>query len=168
MAVAVGKESKKLMPDEMKTKEDGNQQSQGSEDWRDRYLRLLAEKDNLRKRLEQNAKLHAEKRMDELIQALLPLADNLQLALELAQSEGAVDRYQEGTELILRDFLTTLSKFGVEKIEALGNPFSPDLHEAAGFVPVTDKDDGVVVKVLRAGYTRDGRLLRPAKVLVSG
>lgn len=140
--------------------------------WKERYLRLRADLENTRKRLERNAAQRIEMEQDRLLRDMLPLADNLERVIGVSGLGGerpqeGCERIREGVALSLHDFYHTLEKFGVVRIEALNQPFDPNLHEARGIAQNAEAEEGVVVQVLLNGYLRDGRLLRPAQVLVS-
>lgn len=140
---------------------------QDAQQWKERYLRLLADLDNTKKHLERNAVQRIEGEKDSLLRDLLPLADNLERVLRHETSESACQRIRDGVALTLHDFQNVLAKHGVKKIEALGQPFNPDFHEARGIVQKTEIEEGIIVEVLLNGYMREVHLLRPAQVLVS-
>lgn len=135
-------------------------------EWRDRYLRMAADLENTKKRLE---RIHADRALtaqERLLRDLLPLADNLERALAHAPPAEQRSSLYSGIELTLREFLATLEKHGVRRIEALGEPFDPELHEAIGSSVHATLAPGTVMHVELPGYTFNGRLLRPARVLV--
>lgn len=135
-------------------------------DWRDRYLRLAADLENTKKRLE---RIHSDRALtaqERLLRDLLPLADNLERALAHATPAERPSSLYSGIELTLKEFLATLKKHGVRRIEALGEPFDPELHEAIGSSSHPTLSPGTVMHVELPGYTFNGRLLRPARVLV--
>lgn len=137
-------------------------------DWRDRYLRLAADLENTKKRLE---RIHSDRALtaqERLLRDLLPLADNLERALAHATPAERQSSLYSGIELTLKEFLATLKKHGVRRIEALGEPFDPELHEAIGSSSHPTLSPGTVMHVELPGYTFNGRLLRPARVLVVG
>lgn len=135
-------------------------------DWQGQYLQLRADLDNTKKRLEKRYAADARQTRDAMLRDLLPLADNLQAAL---MHTGAIDptHLHQGVELTLRAFLATLARYGVTPIAALGQPFEPALHEAAGEVSSVDAPPGHVAGVVQTGYTVDGDVLRPARVLLA-
>lgn len=135
-------------------------------DWRDRYLRLAADLENTKKRLE---RIHSDRALmaqERLLRDLLPLADNLERALAHASPAEQQSSLYSGIELTLKEFLATLKKHGVRRIEALGEPFDPELHEAIGSGAHPTLAPGTIMHVELPGYTFNGRLLRPARVLV--
>jgi len=130
----------------------------------DRLARLQAEFDNIRKR---QAKENADFRdyaLTNAIRELLPILDSLDRALQ-TQPEGA--EFRKGVELIDKQFHDALSKLGVEPIDAKGQPFDPNLHQAIQMVESAQVDENHVVDELQRGYRIKDRLLRPAMVTVS-
>lgn len=131
----------------------------------DRYLRTAAELENVRKRasrdLEQSRRFAVEKFAAEL----LPVIDSLELGLE-AGSGATVEALLEGKQATLRLLLGALERFGIEPIDPAGEPFDPQLHEAMTMQPSTTAEPGSVLTVLQRGYQLNGRLLRPARVIV--
>ena len=143
------------------------QETQGDADvWRDKYLRLAADLENTKRRLERQYQHRAQQSQERLVKDLLPLADNLERALAHATPAATQTGLYSGVELTLRDFLAALARHGVERIEALGEPFDPDLHEAIGAAPHPTLSPGTVMHVELPGYTYQDRLLRPARVMV--
>ena len=131
---------------------------------KDRHVRTLAEFENYRKRVERE---QARSRRYEglgVFSELLPILDNLGLALE---AEGGVDDLKEGVELISRQFQDLLRRFGVERIPAEGEPFDPNLHDAVSREESADVEVPTVAEELRAGYIMGDRLVRPASVRVT-
>ncbi len=129
-------------------------------DWQDRALRLQADAENARKRAERRAQERIAGERRRILGRMLSVVDNLERALAHAPPH---DPLRAGVELTLNDLLTQLAQEGVKPIEALGQPFDPHLHEAVS----SDGSGGDrVIKVLETGYTLDGVLLRPARVIV--
>ncbi|MDT8306114.1 MAG: nucleotide exchange factor GrpE [Anaerolineae bacterium] len=136
-------------------------------DWQDRYLRLAADLEN-RKRAAERAYAHrAQQAWEGILRDLLPLADNLERALQNVPPAERQTGLYSGVELTLRELKNTLRQHGVERIEALGEPFDPELHDAIGAVPHPTLPPGTVMRVDLPGYLLDGKLLRPARVLVT-
>jgi molecular chaperone GrpE len=134
----------------------------------DRYLRLVAEFDNYRRR-------SAKERMDlvvnaaeETIKGLLPILDDFERAIEvLSKSEGDIKAALEGTELIYNKLLVFLISKGLKKIEAAGEVLDTDYHEAVAQFPVDgDKMKNKIIDVVQQGYTLNGKVIRFAKVVV--
>lgn len=136
---------------------------QQAAEYRDKYLRAMAEMDNYKKRVERRYADEAEAERKRLLRAFLAVADNLERALAHTEADGA---FAEGVELTYQDLQRLLRQEGVEPLTAVGQPFDPELHEAVAVVP-GDDTQAVVVDETRKGYLYRGELLRPAKVVVS-
>jgi molecular chaperone GrpE len=132
----------------------------------DRYLRAAADLENLRKRQKReidDAKLESKSRV---LKEMLPVVDNLERAIEHATAQAGTNPIVEGVQLVLRQFLTAFERLEVTPIEAGGQPFDPNLHEAISQQD-SDQPPGTVVQVLQRGYKSGDRLLRPALVVVA-
>ncbi len=140
-------------------KEDANE----SEELINQLQRLQAEFDNYRKRTEQELTLARNKAGDSLIKGILPVVDNLQLAIKHA--DAGKEELLKGVLLVQEQLLTALQEQDVTPIPTEGR-FNPELHEAMLTVD-SNKPSGEIVDVLQRGYTRNGRPLRAAKVSVS-
>jgi molecular chaperone GrpE len=138
---------------------------------RDEYLSLLqrtrADFENYQKRLQRD--LAEERRFahGNLARDLLPVLDNLQRALEAARKQGETGPLVQGVALVQSSLLDILNRSGITPINALDQPFDPNLHEVVMQVPRTDVTPGTVVQVLEPGYRLHHRVLRPAKVAVA-
>ena len=137
--------------------------------WQEKYVRLQAEVDNLRKRWEQRAASDTAEAKRRILNDMLPLADHLDLAMQHApESEDAtVKGFLANIEATRRAFLETLRRYGVERVDPQGEPFDPNLHEAIGHAPVPGVPADHVAQVVQAGYVEGDRVIRPARVLVS-
>ncbi len=135
-----------------------------SAEWRDKYLRALAELDNYRKRADREREIARVYATDALLREVLPVVDDLETALRIDASPSAI---REGIALALRHLVNALEAKGMKPIEALGQPFDPRFHEAMGIVPATDKPPGTVVTELKKGYVFHDRVLRPARVQIA-
>jgi molecular chaperone GrpE len=139
------------------------------ENW-DRYLRSAADLENLRKRQKrelEDAKFDAK---NKVLKEMLPVVDNLERAIEHAGGGGEGDQglrpIVEGVQLVLRQFSTAFERLDVNAIDAMGQPFDPNLHEAIS-QQESDHPAGTVIQVLQRGYKAGDRLLRPALVVVA-
>jgi molecular chaperone GrpE len=135
------------------------------ENW-DRYLRAAADVENLRKRQKRemdDVRLESKGRV---LKEMLPVVDNLERAIEHATSQAGTNPIVEGVQLVLRQFLTAFERLDVTPVEAAGQPFDPNLHEAIS-QQESDAPPGTVVQVLQRGYKSGDRLLRPALVVVA-
>ena len=132
-----------------------------------RLEQLESENDALRRRLERTLGQRLDRFKMDLLLRFLEVADNLERALEAAESGSDLQELRKGVELNLRLFLDRLREAGIEPIEVLNQPFDPHQTEAVGLIPVTDpKLDQRVVEVLQRGYLYGDRLLRPARARV--
>lgn len=138
-------------------------------EWKDRSLRLAADLENFRKRALKDREEAHHFGHQNLVKDLLPSVDNLERAVDHARKAGeaASSGLLEGVELVLRELHAVLAKHGVTSIEPLGQAFDPSLHEAMAQVPDGSKPANTVVEVFQRGYQLRGRLLRPARVVVS-
>ena len=133
----------------------------------DRYLRAMAEFDNARKRAVREREELIKGANENLIRELLPVLDNLDRALTAAKGDPSAAAVSAGVELIQRELLRTLEKFGVTTFSSAGAPFDPERHEAIARVPATGRPDMTVVDEIARGYLLGGRVLRPAMVTVA-
>ena len=133
----------------------------------DLYVRSQAEIENVRKRFQKDKQDLAKFANEMIIKQLLPVADNLEKAITHTTDENALDALREGIDLTLKSFLDTLEKNGVERVEALNQPFDPNFHEAVSQAENNAVEPGTVVNELQKGYTLNKRLIRPAMVVVS-
>ena len=130
-----------------------------------RLLRLTAESDNYRKRVAREKDEAKQFANQSLIEGLLPVLDNFEMALDAAQDADPAVR--DGVEMILGQLKVVLTESGVEEVDALGQSFDPELHEAVSQQETTDAEEGTVVQQLRKGYRLHERLVRPASVIVA-
>lgn len=139
------------------------------EGWQDRYMRLQAEVENLRRRWEQRSDDEIGEARRNILRDMLPLADHLEMALQHSSSvQGEGGRSFVGNiESTLNAFRETMRRYGVQQQEPQGQPFDPALHEAVGQIATPDVPGGHVAHVVRAGYMEGDKLLRPARVIVS-
>lgn len=135
---------------------------------RQQLLRLMADFDNYRKRVNRQHDEARQVAVTDLVLALLPGFDNLERALSAARQDtpSTSAAIVEGITMVLRQFKEALAKVGVHEVQAQGQPFDPTRHEAVDMVGVAVSEDGLVVKEVQHGYLLNDRLLRPAKVVV--
>ncbi len=145
------------------------QQEKESEPWQERYQQLQSEVESLRKRWEQRYNQSVTEARNQILLDMLPLADHLDLALQHASaSADEVQRaFISNIESTQRAFMETLRRYGVERMDALGQLFDPQVHEAIGHVAVADVPANHVAQVVQSGYRDGEQLLRPARVVVS-
>ena len=135
---------------------------------RDQALRAQADAQNAARRAEQEVEKARKFALEGFAKELLPVVDNLERALEAASGDDeAVKAIAEGVDLTLKSFQGALGKFHIEALDPLGEPFDPNLHQAMSMVENGDVEPNTVIAVMMKGYTLNGRLLRPAMVMVS-
>lgn len=135
---------------------------------RDSALRAQAEAQNAKRRAEQDVEKARKYALERFASELLPVVDNLERALESASGDDEVIKpIAEGVELTLKSFQNALQKFNIEAVNPQGEPFDPQLHQAMSQVEDPDVEPNTVIAVMQKGYTLNGRLVRPAMVMVS-
>ncbi len=147
-------------PEEPKTEV----QEEQKDDANDKYLRLLADYQNMKRRVEQEkADIYAYGN-EKIVKDMLDVIDNFERALEVETTDK---NFKEGIELILKQFKTALEKAGVSEIEALGKEFDPNFHNAVMMEDNPDFESGHVTCVLQKGYILNSRVVRPSMVKVA-
>ncbi|WP_456404456.1 nucleotide exchange factor GrpE [Thiolapillus sp.] len=140
--------------------------SKADEHW-DQVVRTRAEMDNLKKRHQRELESAHKYGLEKFVGELLGVWDSLELGYDAARENHDVEKLLEGTELTLKMLSDAMRKFGVEQIDPQGEPFNPELHQAMSMVPTDDVPPNTVVNVVQKGYLLNGRLVRPAMVMVS-
>ena len=131
----------------------------------DRLLRLTAEYDNFRKRSQREKNESRQFANQHLLEKQLPVLDNFEMALMAA--ENADPAIRDGVQMIYDQFLSVLKEAGVEGIDAGGELFDPNIHEAISQKETTEVEEGTVVQQVQRGYKLNDRLVRPARVIVA-
>lgn len=139
--------------------------TQELQDVNTRLLRVTADFDNFRRRTRQEKEELGQYAAMKLIQEVLPVLDNFQLAL--AAETADAQSLKQGIEMVFRQFHSILEKEGVKSIEAVGQPFNPNYHEAVMQVESGEYESGIVVEELRKGYLLHDKVVRPAMVKVA-
>ena len=135
---------------------------------RDTVLRARAEVDNIRRRTEQDIEKAHKFALEKFSAELLPVIDNLERALALTNKDDpAMASMLEGIELTLKSLLDAVRKFGIDVVQDKNVPFNPDVHQAMTIIDSADHESNHVIDIMQKGYTLNGRLLRPAMVIVS-
>ena len=135
---------------------------------KDRALRIAAEMENLRRRAAQDVEKAHKFALEKFTGELLPVIDSLERALELAdRNNETLKPMMEGVELTLRAMLTTVGKFGVEQVNPMGDAFDPNRHQAISMVENGNVAPNSVMAVMQKGYELNGRVIRPAMVMVA-
>ena len=130
------------------------------------YLRAVAETDNVRKRAQRDVEAASRYAIERFAGDLLEARDSLELGLAVGPGADPA-RLFEGMEATLRLVDRAFEKAGLQLVDPAGQPFNPELHEAMATQPSAEHPPGTVVAVVQKGYVLNGRLLRPARVLVS-
>lgn len=136
----------------------------GAEQLREQLIRTKAEFDNFRKRSRRDAEQAIGLANEKLLEQMLPVLDNFDRAL--AQPGDSVDALLNGVQMIRKQLGDVMAQSGLEKVEALGQPFDPNVHEAVSTGPSDDHADNHVSEVFQEGYRLKNRLIRPAMVKV--
>jgi len=140
-------------------------QAKAQEHWNS-YLRAVAETDNVRKRAQRDVEAASRYAIERFAGDLLEARDSLELGLAVGPGANPA-RLFEGMEATLRLVDRAFEKAGVQLLDPAGEAFNPELHEAMATQPSADQPPGTVLAVVQKGYVLNGRLLRPARVLVS-
>ena len=135
---------------------------------KDAVLRAQADSQNVTRRAEQDVEKARKFALERFCGELLPVVDNLERALEAAVGDDDIVKpIAEGVELTLKSFHDALKKFHIAVVDPAGEPFDPQLHQAMSMVENGDVEPNTVIAVMQKGYTLNGRLVRPAMVMVS-
>jgi molecular chaperone GrpE len=140
---------------------------EGLQEAKDKYLRLYAEFENYKRRINKDKEELLRYGNEALIYELLPVIDNLEMALQHASDEEASSGLVQGVEVTLKELMKALEKFGLSPIEADGKPFDPSVHHAMSQVVREDVNEEIVVEEFRKGYILKEKVLRPSLVAVS-
>ena len=133
----------------------------------DKAVRAQAEMENLRKRTVRDIENAHKYALEKFVQELLPVIDSLELGLSASAEVENVDDLRKGMDLTLEMIKKVMEKFGIAIIEAQGQKFNPELHEAVSTQEAGEYKPGEVIAVMQKGYTLNGRLIRPAMVVVA-
>jgi molecular chaperone GrpE len=152
--------------------EDASPEAREAAEWKDKYIRLLADFDNNRKRTARDLEEARKFANESLLKAFLPVLDNLDRALQHVESRDMEQNAEykalvEGIRLTHKQFLELLEKNHVTRVPAAGVPFDPEIHEAVGYTESDSIPEGVVADVYQEGYRIHNRLVRPSMVTVS-
>jgi len=133
----------------------------------DSNIRLLAEMDNLRKRSVKDVENAHKFGLDSFVRSLLEVNDSLAMGIKISSDDNSSkESISEGMDMTRKVFLTTMEKFGVNLLDPKGGAFNPEYHEAVTMVDVSDGQSNTVLEVVQSGFTLNGRLIRPAMVVV--
>jgi len=133
----------------------------------EKIVRAQAEMENLRKRAARDVENAHKYALEKFTNELLPIMDSLELGLSASVKAKNLDDLCKGMELTLEMFNTVMEKFGITMIEPKGEKFNPELHDAVSMQETNDSNSGIIIEVMQKGYTLNGRLIRPAMVVVA-
>jgi len=142
-------------------------EAKAQENW-DRALRIQAEMENLKRRAQKDVENAHKFAVENFAKELLVVMDSLVLGLQAIQGESPeVEKFRVGNELTIKQFESVFTKFNIEILDPTGQPFNPEHHQAMSMQVVENAEPNSVVAVFQKGYTLNGRLLRPAMVMVA-
>jgi len=136
-------------------------------EYKDAYIRKVAEFENYKKRVDNEQSLFFKYAGEQFIKNILPIYDDMERSINHISDENSFESLKKGLELVYEKFTKTLNNQGVKKIEAKGEPFNVDLHEALMQQPVEGVEPHTVLDVIEPGYTYKDKVIRHAKVIVS-
>ena len=134
----------------------------------DKAIRTMAEMDNLKKRVQKDLDDERKYGLAKFAKELLSVLDSLELGIQAATGDSPeVTKLREGSELTIKQFEAVFNKFNIETVDPIGQPFNPELHQAMVMQPSSTVAPNHVITVFQKGYVMNGRLLRPAMVVVA-
>ncbi|NIN33665.1 MAG: nucleotide exchange factor GrpE [Gammaproteobacteria bacterium] len=134
---------------------------------KDNALRARADLENMRKRTIRDIENAHKYALKKFVDELLPVLDSLELGISASNTAEDIESLKEGMDLTCKKFASTLEKFGVKVIDPQGEKFNPELHEAVSMQEQEGMAPGTVISVMQKGYELNGRLVRPAMVMVA-
>ena len=132
--------------------------------WKDKYMRTMADFDNFRKRTARDREDLFKQAAADVIKDILPTVDNLELALSKAQKD---DPFTKGVQMVYDGLVKMLEGHGAKRLDALGEPLDPNFHQAIATLPSADVEEGHIMTEVKKGWLLNGKLLRAAQVVVS-
>jgi len=133
----------------------------------EKALRAQAELDNMRKRTARDIENAHKYSLERFVNDLLPVIDSMELGLSATENAADVDSMKEGMDLTYKMFTASLDKFGVRVVNPQGEKFNPELHQAVSMQEGEGVESGNIISVMQKGYELNGRLIRPAMVIVA-
>jgi molecular chaperone GrpE len=166
---AEAKEPEVVNEDSEETSSDEVEQKGEEEDFKSKFFYLAAEMDNMKKRFEREKDNLLKFGNEKVLKGLLEVVDNLDRTVDAISGEEdeKVKNIYSGIEMVRNQFLNVLKANGLEQVNALGETFDPNFHEAMAQQPAEGKEDQEIIQVFQHGYTLNGRLIRPAKVVIA-
>jgi molecular chaperone GrpE len=137
------------------------------DEYYNRWLKVHAEYENTRKRIEKEKWEHMKFANENLVSQLFPIVDNFDLALAAMEKAKDKTAVMDGIKMVQKEFHRIIEENGVEKIKTIGEDFDPNIHDAVSVVETDEHPDGIILEEVRAGYTLNKRLLRPAQVIIA-
>jgi len=137
------------------------------EECKKHYIKLLADFENYKRRTDTEKKQLVGRGEEAVLRSILSFVEDMERAVREARNGGDLTRIFEGIDMVHKNLLAVLNKYGVDRIETVGKAFDPNLHEAAAVLQHSKYPDGSVVEEFRPGFTRAGKLLRAATVCVA-
>lgn len=162
---AESEENKDAAEEQQNDKSEEAAKKEPEEDSDTRYMRLMADFQNYKKRVEKEKKDLYSYANEKLVTELLEVLDNFERALD---QEGQGDSFKEGMEMIFKQLSDVLKKSGLAEIPALGEEFDPNFHNAVMSEETDEYESGTVSGVMQKGYTLNGKVIRPSMVKVAG
>ena len=150
-----------------KLKEALEREKERADEYLNRLKYLQADFENYQKRVEREREELVKRASEELILKLLNVVDDLERAVEASKSSSDKEVLASGVEMVLKQFQATLAEEGLSQIEAVGRPLDPELHEVVTTVETDQCPENIIVRVLRKGYSLNGRVIRPSMVEVA-
>lgn len=142
-------------------------EKKAAENW-DKMVRMQAEMENLKRRTRIDLENAHKFALEKFAKELLSVIDSLELGIQAATGDSPeIVKLREGSELTLKQFEAVFAKFNIESINPVGEPFDPEKHQAMSMMPSADVAPNTVLNVFQKGYVLNGRLIRPAMVVVS-
>jgi len=156
-------------PEAAEPASEGRDDISGAEqgDWKDKYVRLLADFENYKRHAEAERERLSGIGKEAVLDDLFNMVEHMERAIKAAKEAGETNGILKGLEMVYRELLSVLEKHGAQRIPARGEPFDPRLHEAVAAVRSDDVPEGTVIEEVRPGFIRGVKLLRPASVVVS-
>lgn len=168
LPVPQGSQPTQIVVDEVSSlREQLRQEQDRSKEHLNKLLYVQADFENYRRRLNEEVESRIDAGKARLIQNLLAIVDELELALNAAKNTEGASAVAKGLEIVLKKFRDLLSAEGLSAIESVGKKFDPTMHEAVERVPRDDKDEGTVLEEIRKGFTMKGKLIRPSIVKIA-
>lgn len=138
-----------------------------AKDYKDKYMRALAELENYRKRMEKEMEEHRRFAKVDFFVQIIPVLENIDRAISGVGETDAKDGFFQGMEIICRQFKDTLRSMGLKEFSALGENFDPSRHEAVGTADVGDKPENTIIEEVTKGYMVGDKVVKPARVIVA-